>query len=93
MPDGGWHFSTMGTPEQIIYKMESFAHTELNTPEFKSRIAENRAKLKDPYSRAPKSWDNYPEYKFTVEMPSGPRWLLENKHRYPNLFYQNGRPS
>lgn len=85
--DGGWHFSTIGTPEQIIYKIESFAHTELNTDGYKSRIAENRAKLIDPYGRAPENWKNYPRYEFTVEMPSGPSWLLENKERYSQYFY------
>lgn len=85
--DGGWHFSTLGTPEQIKYKIESFAHTELNTEDYKSRIAENVANLKDPYDRAPENWKGYPEYKFTVEMPSGPKWLIDNKDRYQYLFY------
>lgn len=87
VPDGGWHFSTLGTPEQIIYKIESFAHTELDTEEYKKGIAEHRKNLKDPYGRVPRGWENYPEYKFSIEMPSGPKWLLENKDKYPHLFY------
>lgn len=85
--DGGWHFSTIGTTEQIIHKMESFAHTELNTEAHKAKIAENRENLVDPYNRAPDNWRNYPRYRFTVEMPSGPKWLLDNKDKYPHLFY------
>jgi beta-1,4-mannosyl-glycoprotein beta-1,4-N-acetylglucosaminyltransferase len=83
---GGWHFSTMGSPEDIVYKIESFAHTELNREEFKSKIAENRAALKDMYARgASNFWPD--EFKLTIEMPSGPKWLLENKDRYPKYWY------
>ena len=86
--DGGWHFSTMGSVEDIIYKIESMAHSELNKPEFKDKIAENRANLKDMYARgAPNFWQT--PYSLTVEMPNGPKWLLENKDRYPHLFYGN----
>ena len=34
--EGGWHFSWLMTPEQIVQKLESFAHTEFNQPQFKS---------------------------------------------------------
>ncbi len=77
----GWHFSTLGTPEQIIEKIESFCHQDYNTPENKGKIAENRKNLVDPYNR------KLPN--FTVEMPSGPKWLLENKDKYEHLFYKN----
>jgi beta-1,4-mannosyl-glycoprotein beta-1,4-N-acetylglucosaminyltransferase len=85
--NGGWHFSTIGSADQIRYKIESFAHTELDTDYFKENLEENIKNLKDPYERAPAGWDSYPEYKFTIEMPNGPQWLLDNKERYPDLFY------
>ena len=31
---GGWHFTFMNTPENIRYKIASYAHQERNTPEF-----------------------------------------------------------
>jgi beta-1,4-mannosyl-glycoprotein beta-1,4-N-acetylglucosaminyltransferase len=34
--DGGWHFSWMMTPEQMIDKIESYAHTEHDHPHIKS---------------------------------------------------------
>ncbi len=34
--DGGWHFSWMVTPEQMIQKIENYAHTEHNRPDIKS---------------------------------------------------------
>lgn len=75
----GWHFSYISTVEEIIDKIESFCHQELNTPEVKARIAENRRNLVDPFNRGDK--------KYVVEMPSGPQWLLENKEKYKLLFF------
>lgn len=83
--DGGWHFSTLGTAADIRYKIESFAHTELNKPEYLDKIPERLAKLQDPYGR---EFQDYPEYRFTIEMPSGPKWLLEHRDRYPHLFHE-----
>lgn len=37
--DGGWHFSWAMSPEQMILKIESYAHTEDDRPEFKSVTA------------------------------------------------------
>ncbi|MCX6702002.1 MAG: hypothetical protein NTX96_02280 [Candidatus Zambryskibacteria bacterium] len=74
----GWHFSVLGSPEQIKYKIESFAHQEFNNQKFKNEIEENRKNLINPY---------YPEQKkFFIKMPSGPEWLLQNKEKYPDLW-------
>jgi beta-1,4-mannosyl-glycoprotein beta-1,4-N-acetylglucosaminyltransferase len=32
--DGGWHFSYLMTPQQILAKLQAFSHQELNTQEF-----------------------------------------------------------
>lgn len=37
---GGWHFSYLGSAAQIIKKIESYAHTEFDTPEIKNKIQE-----------------------------------------------------
>lgn len=47
----GWHFSYMGTVEDIIYKIESYAHQESNTPEIKNKIQENLEKGVDLFNR------------------------------------------
>lgn len=39
LEDAGWHFSYMGGFDKIVEKIESFSHTELNTEEFKSKLA------------------------------------------------------
>jgi len=35
--DGGWHFSNMGGIDKIIYKLQSWAHTEYNSDRFISQ--------------------------------------------------------
>lgn len=81
----GWHFSTLGSIEDIIYKIESFAHIELDKDEFKSKLKERRMKLEDPYSCGAPNW-RQDALQLTVEDPSGPKWLLQNKHKYPHLW-------
>ncbi len=36
LTEGGWHFSWLMTPEQMIEKIESYSHTDHNTPSVKS---------------------------------------------------------
>ena len=36
LPDAGWHFSYLMTPEQIVEKLAAFSHQEFNTPEIAS---------------------------------------------------------
>ncbi len=77
--DGGWHFSTL-VSDNVFNKLESFAHQEFNIPEVKDKINENIDNLLDPYGRT--------NIRFKVEMPSGPKWLLNNKNKYEHLFYK-----
>ncbi len=35
--DAGWHFTSMGGIDRHIKKIESFSHSELDTPEFKTK--------------------------------------------------------
>jgi beta-1,4-mannosyl-glycoprotein beta-1,4-N-acetylglucosaminyltransferase len=36
IPDGGWHFTWVTSIENIILKLESYAHQEFNKPEYKN---------------------------------------------------------
>lgn len=74
----GWHFSTVGNPDIIRHKIESFAHTEHDNDKVKSNVAQNVSNLRDIYGR---------NYSMTVEMPDGPKWLLANLDRYKHLLY------
>ena len=73
----GWHFSTLNSVEDIKYKIEASSHTELNTDTIKDKVEENKKNLFDLYKEG---------RKFRIQMPSGPKWLLENKERYPHLW-------
>ena len=68
IPDAGWHFSYFASEQDIVKKIESFAHTEYNKDEFKSiqsilnRIEEGI----DPFDRFPLKYyeidETYPVY-------------------------------
>lgn len=68
IPDGGWHFSFFGESDKIKNKIESFAHTEYDSEEYKDAKAilyriENGI---DPFDRFPLKYywvdDSYPKY-------------------------------
>jgi len=79
----GWHFSTLGMADNVVHKIESFAHQELNLPDVKSKIAANREGLYDPYNRG--------DQHLIVEDIAGPEWLVQNQHRYEHLIYRGER--
>lgn len=81
----GWHFSTLGTAEEIKYKFESFAHTELDNPEFLNQIGDKRKNLSDPFKGAAPNWGDR-KFELKKEVLTGPKWLVENIHRYPHLL-------
>ena len=75
--NGGWHFSFIKSPEQIIKKIESFAHTELNLPKFKNkkRILKKIKDREDLFNR------NIFYKKINLDN-SFPDYLLRNKDFY-----------
>ena len=75
--NGGWHFSFIKNPEQIIKKIESFAHTELNLLEFKNKkkILQKIRDKKDLFNR------NIFYKKIKLDN-SFPDYLLHNKDLY-----------
>ena len=78
----GWHFSYISTEQEIIEKIEAFCHYELNTKIIKNQIGNNLKELKDPFGR---------NIVLRVQQPSGPQWLLDNRDKYKNLFYEEKR--
>jgi beta-1,4-mannosyl-glycoprotein beta-1,4-N-acetylglucosaminyltransferase len=77
---GGWHFSFLGDQERARKKIESFAHTEMNTEEFKAashmhRCAKNGI---DPFDRFP--------LRYTPINYFYPRWVQENQDQLQHLI-------
>ncbi|ANH82280.1 hypothetical protein A8C56_16125 [Niabella ginsenosidivorans] len=96
---GGWHFSFLGGMEKIKYKLESFAHTEFNKPEYldekhiRSALQEGRDLFKQNKNRFRfVSINTYPEplRKLAMQYPAflapGPASLTT---RIRNLFMKN----
>jgi beta-1,4-mannosyl-glycoprotein beta-1,4-N-acetylglucosaminyltransferase len=81
--DGGWHFTWMFSPEDIIKKIESTAHQEFNLPCYKDKnyIIETIRSGKDivkPYSRyrLRKIDDSFPIY-LQQNRPLFADWIIE----------------
>lgn len=68
IPNAGWHFSYFSDINNIIYKIESFAHTEYNEDEYKSleTIKHRIENGIDPFDRFPLKYyeidETYPVY-------------------------------
>lgn len=77
LKNGGWHFSFQGGIEKIKEKIESYSHEEINNEKIKSKIKDVIIKNKDIRGRYIRFWKD----------ESGlPKYLLENKEKYINLF-------
>ncbi len=72
--DGGWHFNSLLTPEEISLKLKTFAHTEFAKPEYSdvNIIKENIQRNKDLFKR------NI-TYKRVELDNTFPKHILENK--------------
>lgn len=75
--NGGWHFTSQGGAQLVKQKVESTSHTEIDNDIIKSKIENNLLKNKDIMGR---------NFKFWIEEKDLPKYLLENKEKYKNLF-------
>ncbi|SNS23592.1 Glycosyltransferase, GT2 family [Noviherbaspirillum humi] len=79
--DGGWHFSYLGSPENIVKKIEAFSHAEYNRPEFKNigTLADCISKGRDLFGR---------ELIFvTVDIEELPQYVRNNREKYEAMHY------
>lgn len=47
----GWHFSYMGSTEQISHKIRSFSHQEYNNTDTLNQLSDRRGRNQDPFGR------------------------------------------
>ena len=75
--NGGWHFNSMLTPEEISLKLRTFAHTEFAKPEYSdvNVIKENINNKKDLFKR------NISYEKLNLD-DSYPQYILDNKKKF-----------
>ena len=83
LEDGGWHFSWVMTPERMITKIESYAHTGDNRSENKSieRIREAIRKGQDILGKGER-------YRLIPIDGTFPRPLRDHPERYESLIVQ-----
>ena len=81
--NGGWHFSFIKTPEQIIKKIEAFAHSEFNIKEFK-----NKKEILKKLENNEDLFDRNISYKRIDLDNSFPDYLVRNKNLYKKWIIQ-----
>ena len=77
--DGGWHFSFLKEPKDISKKIQSYSHSEFNTPEFTDevKIAARIKNRQDIFDR------NYKYEKVDLDN-TFPKYILENLKKFEN---------
>ena len=74
--NGGWHFSYLQTPEQIINKIKSFSHGEYNNNTISKKVIEEKIlKNEDIFSRG------YSLEKVEID-ESFPEFIRKNKQKF-----------
>lgn len=76
LPDGGWHFTSMGGVEAIKRKLESYGHQEFNTPEVKDGLEQRLASGQDFIGR---------DFQYRIDEESWPAFLQRNREKYKHL--------
>lgn len=84
LENGGWHFTNLMNYEQLIHKIESYDHQEVNISWVKDGLKARMDANIDFLGRV-LDWKGNP-FKMWVEEKDLPEYLLENKERYKHLW-------
>lgn len=84
MENAGWHFSYLGTPDQISHKIKTFAHEEYDKKDFTDidKITESIHNKKDIFKRSDKSLT-------TMGIGHLPKYVLDNIERYDSFILKS----
>ncbi|WP_198013080.1 glycosyltransferase family 17 protein [Citrifermentans bremense] len=82
VPNGGWHFTSLGGTEKIIEKIESWGHQEFNTKNVKENVAKNVICGKDIFGRRGIRKAKVIE----IDEANFPKWLVDNASNYKHLI-------
>lgn len=92
IPHGGWHFSWWGTKEDILDKMSTYGHQELDNP-FARKLVESETLIEGRINgfRTPQVGNMFPLHKWIAsEIDSYfPKTILDNLDRYQHVIYPN----
>ena len=75
--NGGWHFSYLQTPKNILKKIKSFSHGEHNQPEFA-----NEKNIEEKIKMQKNIYDLHFEYKKVEIDHTFPKYILENINKF-----------
>jgi beta-1,4-mannosyl-glycoprotein beta-1,4-N-acetylglucosaminyltransferase len=81
--DAGWHFSYLGGVERIIHKIESYAHTEYNSEDFK-----NPAKIKELIESGKSIFGRDTQCIFTEINSEFPVYIQNNKEKFKKFIFE-----
>lgn len=79
--NGGWHFSYLMPPKEILYKINNMAHTELNENNFK-----NLQDIKNKIQNLKDIFDRKNLYKKVKVDKTYPKYILKNKNKFKNFI-------
>lgn len=82
--NGGWHFTNMGGYDELIRKIESYDHQEVNIPWVKDGLKMRMDANIDFLGRGV-DWKGNP-FKFWLDEKDLPSFVLTHKERYKNLW-------
>lgn len=82
--NGGWHFTNLMTHEELIRKIESYDHQEVNIPWVKDGLKARMDANVDFLGRT-HDWKGN-EFKLWVDDKDLPKYLLDNRAKYSHLW-------
>lgn len=79
MMNGGWHFSYLGSPEQIKFKINTFSHDELDIPEFN-----DIEKISNAVKNHTDLFNRFGDNKFQIQKidDTWPKTIVNNLSKY-----------
>ena len=77
---GSWHFSYAGTAEQVIYKIQSYSHSENDIPDIIDNVKENIENCKDVLNRS-----DYKLEKVQID-ETYPEAIKNNPEKYKDII-------
>lgn len=87
VPDGGWHFSYLGSAERMLAKIKAFSHTEYDTPE----VADIKA-IRRRVERGQDLFGRRHRLKLVPVDDTFPEPVRRNPGRYASLIRGAGAP-
>lgn len=78
--DAGWHFTYMGGPDKVEYKINSFAHSEFDTPQFN-----NQEHISASMDGKQDLWGNHNLEVLPLD-DRFPKPLVENRQKYERFI-------